>query len=77
MTRELILLRHAKSGWNDPDVSDHDRPINQRGHNSATAIGSWLKIHKFEPDQILCSTAVRAQQTLAKIREFVGEDAAV
>ena len=75
MTCDLILMRHAKSDWNDPDLSDHDRPINKRGRKSARAIGSWLKVHKFEPDEILCSSATRAQQTLGKVQEYIGYNA--
>lgn len=77
MTRELILIRHAKSDWDTPHLSDHDRTINKRGKKSAEAIGSWLKIHEFNPDEILCSTATRAQETLGRIQKFVGNAASV
>ncbi len=76
MTRDLILIRHAKSAWDNPDLSDHDRTINKRGRKSAKAIGSWLRVHEYFPDEILCSSAVRAQQTKDRIQEFVGAQAA-
>lgn len=63
MTCTLILMRHAKSSWSDPGQSDHDRPLNKRGKRSARALGGWLRGHGHTPDQILCSSAVRAQLT--------------
>jgi phosphohistidine phosphatase len=42
MTRTLILIRHAKSDWDDPALDDHDRPLNARGQRSAPRIGAWL-----------------------------------
>ena len=38
----LILMRHAKSSWDDPRIDDFDRPLNARGRASATALGEWL-----------------------------------
>lgn len=63
MTRTLILMRHAKSSWSDPDTPDHDRPLNKRGRRSAAALGDWLREHGLTPDQVLCSSALRAKQT--------------
>ena len=61
--RRLMLLRHAKSSWNDPGVDDHDRPLSDRGHRDAPLIGAWLARHALQPDAVLCSTALRARQT--------------
>lgn len=61
--RRLILLRHAKSAWDHPELEDHDRPLNERGVRSAKAIGGWLMAQDYLPDQVLCSTAVRTRQT--------------
>ncbi|MEL6608606.1 MAG: histidine phosphatase family protein [Pseudomonadota bacterium] len=63
MTRTLIVLRHAKSSWGDPGLTDHARPLNKRGRASAKAIGDWLTYGGFAPDQVLCSDARRAQET--------------
>lgn len=65
---KLILLRHAKSSWDDPLLSDHDRSLNARGIKSARAIGAWLRAHGHVPSKILCSTAERTRQT----RELIG-----
>jgi len=42
MSLKLILMRHAKSGWDDP-VEDHDRPLNSRGRISAEVMGNGYK----------------------------------
>lgn len=65
MTVRLILMRHAKSSWKDTTMDDHDRPLNGRGRRSAAALGDWLRQNGFVPDQILCSSATRCQETCA------------
>ena len=60
----LILMRHAKSDWSHLDLSDHDRPLNNRGKASAAALGDWLRVKSYLPDQVLSSTAARTGQTL-------------
>ena len=65
MTRHQILMRHAKSDWGSAGQRDHDRPLNARGRAAAKALGRWLKAHGTLPDQILCSSAVRTQETCA------------
>lgn len=65
MTKRLILMRHAKSGWDDPTLSDIDRPLNARGRAAATALGGWLKNSAYVPDAVLCSAAARTRETLA------------
>ena len=65
--RRLILMRHAKSSWDSPALSDHDRPLNDRGQRSATALGEWLRTHGFLPDQALVSSATRTQQTMDRL----------
>lgn len=63
MTRTLILIRHAKSDWDDPALDDHDRPLNPRGQRNAPRIGAWLAGQGMVPDAVLCSTALRTRQT--------------
>ncbi len=65
MTLKLILMRHAKSDWDDPLLDDHDRPLNTRGRHAAATIGAWLSKLGHLPDQALCSSAVRTRETLA------------
>ncbi|TRW97434.1 histidine phosphatase family protein [Paracoccus sp. M683] len=65
--RRLILTRHAKSAWDDPTLDDHDRPLNDRGRRSARALGDWMASRGYEPEEVLCSTARRTQETWEKI----------
>ncbi|MEL7013764.1 MAG: histidine phosphatase family protein [Pseudomonadota bacterium] len=62
--RRLILMRHAKSSWDSPMISDHERPLNARGTRSAKALGEWLRRNAFAPDEALVSDAARTQATL-------------
>ncbi|MEM1159964.1 MAG: histidine phosphatase family protein [Pseudomonadota bacterium] len=66
--RKVILLRHAKSSWNDPQLDDHDRPLNSRGEAAAPIIGGWLAHRRLKPDVVLCSSSVRTCQTVARMR---------
>ncbi|MBS0540556.1 MAG: histidine phosphatase family protein [Proteobacteria bacterium] len=67
--KTILLLRHAKSAWGEPGLSDHDRPLNRRGEVAAAAIADHLVAKGIVPDLILCSTATRARQTLAPLIE--------
>jgi phosphohistidine phosphatase len=60
----LSLLRHAKSSWSDPRLKDFERPLNDRGETAAPRMGAFMARRGLAPDLILCSTAVRARQTL-------------
>ena len=59
----LLILRHAKSAWDDPALPDHDRPLNERGQRAAPAMGRRIRAAGFKPDLVLCSSARRAQET--------------
>ena len=61
--KELTLIRHAKSSWDHPELSDFDRPLNRRGLENAAGMGRWLAQSDFAPDLLLTSTAVRALET--------------
>jgi phosphohistidine phosphatase len=69
----LYLLRHAKSSWSDPALPDHRRPLTGRGRRAAKAIGRYLHDHGIEPEMVLCSTARRARDTLARIEPALGK----
>ena len=66
MTKRLILMRHAKSDWSH-DLDDHERPLNKRGRQSAYALRDWLGLNDYRPDQVLCSSAERTQETLFRL----------
>jgi len=59
----LILMRHAKSSWDDPFITDFERPLNKRGHRSAKALGDWLRSEKLVPDEVISSSSTRTGQT--------------
>tara|TARA_R110001592_G_scaffold180320_1_gene422559 strand:- start:2995 stop:3567 length:573 start_codon:yes stop_codon:yes gene_type:complete len=61
--KTLLLLRHAKSDWAEPGRDDIDRPLAPRGRDAAPRIGRYLSAEGLIPDQVLCSTARRAQET--------------
>jgi len=63
--RTLVLLRHAKSAYPD-GVADHDRPLAPRGQREAGLAGDWLRSQLPTIDQVLCSTAIRTRETLAR-----------
>lgn len=69
----LILMRHAKSSWDDFAQPDHARPLNERGKRAARAVGDWLRSNAYLPDSVLCSTATRTRETL----DLLGLDAPV
>ena len=72
--KTLLILRHAKSSWKHPELSDHDRPLNKRGKHDAPLMGQLLKEKKLVPDLIISSTAVRAKDTALAVAERVGYD---
>ena len=61
--RTLLLLRHAKSSWDDPSLADHDRPLAPRGRKAAKRIGELLRDERTEISLVLCSSARRASET--------------
>jgi phosphohistidine phosphatase len=66
--RVLFLLRHAKSSWDDPSLSDHDRPLAPRGRRAARRIGRHLRDEGIAVSEVLCSSALRARQTLELVQ---------
>lgn len=60
---KLLLMRHAKSDWDDRSLSDHDRPLNQRGCTDAPQMAAWISSIDAVPDVILCSSATRTMET--------------
>jgi phosphohistidine phosphatase len=69
----LYLLRHAKSSWEDSGLDDHDRPLAPRGERAGAAMERHLRATGVRPDLVICSTAVRARQTLALVAAGLGE----
>ena len=62
--KDLFIVRHAKSSWDEDVLDDYDRPLNARGNLAAPLMGSYLKSSIKKPDWILCSPALRCRETL-------------
>ena len=61
--KTLYLLRHAKSSWNFDELSDQERPLNDRGRDDAPTMGKALAKRHIRPDIVVSSPAVRAMST--------------
>lgn len=71
--KRLILFRHAKSSWDDPDLDDHARPLAPRGERAAPAMAGWFLDEDWIPDRVLCSDAVRTRQTWRRVADAFDE----
>jgi len=72
--KQLFLIRHAKSSWSNPDLSDFDRPLNKRGKRDAPFMGQRLAQSKICPEVIIASPAKRAKRTVKTIATEIGYD---
>ena len=77
MRRDLLLVRHAKSAWDDPSLADHDRPLARRGAKALRRLGEHLTRAEHRPDLVLCSSARRAVETLDGIRAALPRRASI
>jgi phosphohistidine phosphatase len=65
--KQLFVLRHAKSSWDDPGLDDHERPLAPRGRRAAKLISAYLRAAEIEPALVLCSPARRTRETLESV----------
>jgi len=70
--KTLILVRHAKSDWGSPSLSDHDRPLNERGLGDLPRMGAALRERGISPNAVFTSTATRARSTAIAIAGSLG-----
>lgn len=70
--KSLLVLRHAKSSRKNPDLTDHDRPLNKRGKRDAPRMGQLLKKERLVPEIIISSTAMRARATAEAVAKDSG-----
>jgi phosphohistidine phosphatase len=71
--KTLLIVRHAKSSWDDPSQPDFVRPLNDRGKRDAPRMAKRLKEKELYPDGIITSPAVRTLETaktIAKVMQF-------
>ena len=70
--KTLTLLRHAKSGWDDPVARDFDRPLNGKGRRAAALIGRQMRQLSLSFDHVLASPAARVVETVAEVESGYG-----
>ena len=73
--KTLLILRHAKSDWNNSRLSDYERPLNKRGQQDAPRMGQLLRDEDLVPDLIITSSAERARTTAELVAEACGYEA--
>lgn len=71
--KQLILVRHAKSDWGNPDLDDADRPLNERGKRDAPVMAKRLLDKKINIDAFIASPAKRAAKTAKFFAEAFGK----
>jgi len=69
MPRHLLIMRHAKSDWDNGAATDFERPLSKRGQHDAPLMGKWMDTQGLKPDHILSSPATRAKKTAALVCE--------
>jgi phosphohistidine phosphatase len=67
---QLLLLRHAKSSWDDTQLPDRDRPLSKRGRRAASAMRQAMRDLDLIPDLVMVSPARRTQDTLARLEPW-------
>ncbi|MBX2922352.1 MAG: histidine phosphatase family protein [Chitinophagaceae bacterium] len=72
--RSVILIRHAKSSWDDIALSDFDRPLNERGKHEASLMAELMHKRKIPVDSFISSPAKRARKTAAYFAKQFGRD---
>ena len=70
--KTLLLLRHAKSSWDDKTLRDFDRPLNKRGLKAAPMVGETIRKRKLRPELVLSSPAERAKETTRLVCDAAG-----
>ena len=65
--KRLVVVRHSKSSWKNPDLSDFDRPLNKRGNYDLPLMAKLLAKNYPKPDLIISSAALRAQVTSSQL----------
>ena len=71
--KHLLLIRHAKSSWDDFSQKDFDRPLNHRGDRDAPAMAKHLLGKKIKIDAFVSSPAKRAYTTCKYFAEVYGK----
>lgn len=73
--KQLYLLRHAHAAPSNLSLSDFDRPLDNRGFEEAKQLAHYLQKQGIRFDFVMCSAALRTQETLEPLRPVIGTDA--
>jgi phosphohistidine phosphatase len=73
--KKLFLVRHAKSSWDNPEMNDLDRPLNERGEKDAPHMAKLTKQRQVSPDRMISSPALRTLTTCRIFAKALGFDA--
>jgi len=69
--KALYIIRHAKSSWDYPQLSDEERPLNEKGIKRSNKLGNFLKSKDVLPDIMISSHANRAFHTAQLIAKKI------
>lgn len=72
--KTLYLLRHAKSSWDNSNLTDFERPLNERGNKAAPLMGRYMRENNIAPDVVISSPATRANETAELVIEAAGTE---
>lgn len=75
--RTLILMRHAKSDWKQPDLADYDRPLNARGRGAVPVMAAHLQTQRVFAEVILTSSSARTLETVRLLQQTWAAEAEV
>lgn len=70
--KTLYIIRHAKSSWSDPNLDDHDRPLNKRGERDKLVMAKFIKANFGDMQTLFTSSALRALDYAACIHQHAG-----
>jgi phosphohistidine phosphatase len=75
--KTLLIMRHAKSSRDNPDLADFERPLNSVGLQTAQSMGNMMYKHEIKPNLIISSPAKRAKQTAILVKAAAGIETSV
>lgn len=70
--KTLTMLRHAKSGWENPTLRDYERALNAKGRRAAELVGHYIRRENLAFDHVIASPATRVAETLAQVETSLG-----
>lgn len=70
--KTLLILRHAKSSWDNPDLADFERQLNEQGLKDAPFVGKLMREREVRVDLVLSSPAQRARETATLVKQTAG-----